>query len=91
MLLALIIFAVMYACLLLMPDKRYYTALIAAALFVILGILPVDKVFGAINWNVILMLTGTMIVVELFIESNMPALMAEKLLQISEKLFGQQV
>jgi Na+/H+ antiporter NhaD/arsenite permease-like protein len=82
MILALILFLIMYALLLILPAKRYIIALVTAAIFIILGIMPIAKVAGAVNWNVILMLAGTMMVVELFIESHMPARMAEKLLKI---------
>lgn len=82
MILALILFIVMYVFLLAWPDKRYITALVAAAVFILLGILPIENVFGAVDWNIILMLMGTMIVVELFVESNMPMRMAEGLLKI---------
>lgn len=82
MILALAIFVIMYVLLLALPKYRSYTALITAVLFMILGILPVEKAIGAINWNVIMMLAGTMMVVELFIESNMPSFMAENLLKI---------
>ncbi len=81
MLLALIIFAVMYVLLLIFADYRWIIAPVTALLFVILRILPLDGLFGAINWNVLMMLAGTMATVELFIQSNMPARMAEKLLQ----------
>lgn len=80
MLLALILFAVMYVLLLMFPDRRWITALAAAAVFVVLGILPVGSIIGAVDWNIILMLAGTMIVVELFIESRMPMRLAEHLL-----------
>ncbi len=83
MILALGLFAVMYVLLLILADKRWIVALAFAALFIVLGILPVGSVLGAINWNVLMMLTGTMIIVELFIQSEMPILMAEKLLQIT--------
>lgn len=79
---ALILFAGMYVCLLALPDYRYITALVTACIFVVTGILPVSKVFFAVDWNIILMLSGIMIVVELFIESNMSTRMAEKLLKI---------
>ena len=82
MLLALLLFGVMYALLLFLPDHRWLVALGAAAVFVILGILPASGVPGAVNWNVLMMLAGTMVTVELFIQSKMPVLMAEKLLQI---------
>ena len=81
MILALALFIVMYIFLLALPEKRPYVALIAAGIFVLLGILPLGNVIGAVDWNIILMLAGTMMVVQLFIESQMPALMAEGLLK----------
>ena len=81
MILALALFIVMYIFLLALPEKRPYVALIAAGVFIMLGILPLGNVIGAVDWNIILMLAGTMMVVQLFIESQMPALMAEGLLK----------
>jgi Na+/H+ antiporter NhaD/arsenite permease-like protein len=82
MTLAVILFIVMYIFLLrVKSDKRWIVALTSAAVFVLLGILPMKEIVGAINWNVIMMLTGTMGVVELFIQSNMPTRMAEGLLK----------
>ena len=81
MLVAIILFVVMYACLLIFSEHRFITALAAAVLFLVLGILPLSAVPTAINWNVLLMLLGTMITVELFVQSKMPARMAERLLQ----------
>ncbi len=49
-------------------------------LFVALGILPVSKVPGAVDWNVILMIMGTMGTVYFFIQSRMPALMADHII-----------
>ena len=82
MFLALSIFVVMYIFLLALPKYRSYTAVITAVLFIVLGILPVKNALTAINYNVIMMLTGTMLIVELFIESDMPSYMAENLLKI---------
>lgn len=82
MILALGIFVVMYVLLLALPKYRSYTALITALIFILLGILPIQSAIGAINLNVIMMLAGTMMIVELFIESNMPSFMAENLLKI---------
>ena len=81
MLLALLLFAAMYVLLLVFADHRWIIAPCTALVFLVLGILPWGKAPGAINWNVLLMLAGTMATVELFIQSNMPARMAEKLLQ----------
>ena len=81
MLLALILFGVMYAMLLVFADHRWIIALSAAAVFMLVRLLPPLAAVKAINWNVLMMLAGTMATVELFIQSQMPALMAERLLQ----------
>ena len=81
MLLALLLFGVMYALLLIFADHRWIIALAAAGVFMLLRLLPVSAAIGAINWNVLMMLAGTMATVELFIQSQMPARMAEQLLQ----------
>ena len=73
MTLALALFGATYIGLLAFPKFRAYIALAGAALFVVLGILPLQKVFSAVDWNVILMIMGTMGTVSLFIESKMPA------------------
>ncbi|NLM23113.1 MAG: TRAP transporter large permease subunit [Firmicutes bacterium] len=73
-------FLATYVLLLLLPKYRAHIALASAALFVILGILPVNKVFFSINWNVIMMIAGTMGIVSLFIESKMPSLLADMLI-----------
>ena len=82
MLLALLLFAAMYVLLLVFAEHRWIIALAAALVFVLVGILPVSAALPAINWNVLMMLAGTMATVELFIQSQMPARMAEKLLKI---------
>ena len=81
MVLALILFAIMYVLLLILSEQRWIIALVAAGVFVALGILPIGSAAGAINWNVLMMLGGTMATVELFIQSKMPARMAEGLLK----------
>ncbi len=77
MVLALVIFLLTYAALMIFSKYRAHIALGSAALFVILGILPVQKVFGSVDWNVIMMIAGTMGIVYLFIESKMPSLLAD--------------
>jgi len=80
MIVALVIFAVTYALLLALPRRRAWIALASGALFIALGILPVGDVASAIDWNVLMMIAGTMGIVSLFIDSGMPALMADVLL-----------
>jgi len=74
---AIILFVLTYVLLLSFSKYRAYIALASAAIYVILGIMPYNEVFGAIDWNVIMMIAGTMIVVNLFIESKMPSLLAD--------------
>lgn len=78
---ALCIFAATYVLLLLLPKLRPYVAIASAATFVILGILPAGKVFSSIDWNVLMMIAGTMGIVYLFIESKMPSLLADLIIE----------
>jgi Na+/H+ antiporter NhaD/arsenite permease-like protein len=77
---ALTIFLLTYALMLALSKYRHIVALASAALYVVLGILPVGGILSAIDFNVILMLAGTMAIVSLFIESNMPQRIADVLL-----------
>ena len=80
--LALVIFLVTYALMIALARWRWLVAFVSALVFLILGILPVDKVGSAISWNVLLMIAGTMGLVSLFIESKMPAKMADHIIDI---------
>ena len=81
-LLALLIFIAVYALMLLLPTWRAAAALAAAAAFVLIGIVPVGEVAGAVDWNVLLMLAGTMGTVDLFIRSNMPNRLSDRLVSV---------
>ena len=78
---AIIIFSLTYVCLLCFPKRRAYISLGSALIFIIIGIIPINRVFFAINWNVILMIAGTMGVVSLFISSKMPALLGDLIIE----------
>ena len=78
--LAVIIFLAMYVLMTIFLSKRIWIVFGAAAIFLVTGILPLSSVVGAINWNVLLMITGTMILVEFFIRSKMPNLIADILM-----------
>jgi Na+/H+ antiporter NhaD/arsenite permease-like protein len=77
---ALTIFLLTYALMLALSEYRHIVALASAALYIALGILPPGKILPAIDFNIILMLAGTMAAVSLFIESNMPQRIADILL-----------
>ncbi len=80
---AIILFVLMYVLLIALPKRRAIVALSAAVIFVVLGILPFSKVPSAIDWNVLLMILGTLLLVDYFIESKMPNLVADRLLDIA--------
>lgn len=74
---ALVLFVATYLSLLLFPKIRAFIAAGSAVVFVAIGALPLNMVMPTINWNVIMMIAGTMGTVHLFIKSKMPALMAD--------------
>ena len=84
---ALILFAVTYIVMMAFQKIRPHAAVISALIFVIVGNLGVFPGFSysplealkEIDWNVIMMIVGTMGTVYLFIESKMPQLMADVL------------
>ncbi len=87
-LIALILFIVMYAGMIAFTKYRPWIALGTAAVFLILGVQPLSGVGGAIDWNVLMMLCGTMGTVALFIESKMPNRMADALLRLTPTVMG---
>lgn len=58
-------------------NHKHLIALSSAIIFVMFGFLPVDKVLGAIDFNVLLMILGTMGTVSFFIESKMPNMLSD--------------
>ncbi len=80
-LLALILFLATYVLLIAVPRWRHFIAAGSAVIFLILGILPLRLAPAAVDWNILLMLSGTMGTVAFFIESKMPNRMADLLLR----------
>lgn len=81
---ALIIFIVTYILMIALPKWRWLVALASAVLFIALGVFPLENVLQEINWNVLLMIVGTMGTVALFIESKMPAKLADIIIDKSK-------
>lgn len=81
MFLAIALFVITYVFLLLFPKHRAAASLISALIFVLAGVMPLDQVLGAVDFNVLMMIAGTMGIVSLFIDSGMPALLADLLLE----------
>lgn len=80
---ALVLFVVTYILMIALPKYRPWVAAVSGGIFLVAGVVPVAQVPEAIDFNVLMMLAGTMGTVALFIESRMPNRMAEVLLQHS--------
>ena len=78
---AIILFAITYVLILAFPKYRPYIAIASGIVFILIGILPIEKVLGTMDFNVLLMIAGTMGLVALFIESKMPALLADLIME----------
>jgi Na+/H+ antiporter NhaD/arsenite permease-like protein len=78
MVIALSLFLTTYLALLIFSNYKAYIAIAMAIVFLLLGYTQINDVFSsAMNWNVFMIIAGTMIVVSEFIESGMPALLAD--------------
>ena len=85
MLAALIVFVITYILMLSFQNLRPYIALGAAVVMLVMGYLGVFEMtlgsaLAAIDYNVLLMISSTMCIVTLFIESRMPARLAEMMM-----------
>lgn len=81
MIAALILFALAYVLMLSFSQYRVYVALGIGLIFVLTGLLPPEDILDAVDWNVLLIIIGTMGLVELFIQSKMPALLADLIME----------
>ncbi|MBP3611079.1 MAG: arsenic transporter [Lachnospiraceae bacterium] len=78
---ALALFALTYVLMLVFSKYRPYIALGSAVIFIATGMLPVKEIIPALDFNVLLMIAGTMGLVALFIESKMPSLLADLIME----------
>lgn len=74
---ALIVFGITYVLLFTFQKLRPYIAIGAAVVFSVMCRFTLPEIWGAIDWNVLMMIAGTMGTVYLFIESKMPDLLAD--------------
>ncbi|MCR5032864.1 MAG: TRAP transporter large permease subunit [Lachnospiraceae bacterium] len=81
MILAVVLFVAMYVLMIAFSKFRPYIALGFALLFSVLGIVAPENILPSINWNVLMMIAGTMVVVDSFIASKMPDRIADILLE----------
>lgn len=60
---------------------RPYIALTSGVLFVLTGMLPAGQILRSLDFNVLLMIGGTMGLVQLFIDSHMPERLADMIME----------
>ncbi len=77
---AIVIFAAAYVLMLTFSKFRPYIALSAGIVFTVTGMLPLNQILSVLDFNVLLMIGGTMGLVQLFIDSRMPARMADMIM-----------
>ena len=80
---AIVLFALTYVLMLTFSKYRPYIALASGALFIISGMLPLSGdagIIASLDFNVLLMIAGTMGLVQLFIDSHMPELLADAIM-----------
>ncbi|MDQ0920071.1 SLC13 family permease [Paenibacillus sp. V4I5] len=79
---ALIIFAAAYVCILIEKWDRMYTALGGALLMIMLGIVPLGKaVTSYANWHVLLLITSLFIISGVFLKTGIIAYSASHILR----------
>lgn len=77
----LAIVIVMYCVVIAIPHKKAWTTLAAAALVILIGIISPLKALSLVNWSVLLIYIGSLILAELFIYSKVPARIADNIVQ----------
>lgn len=77
LILAAALFVITYIFMIKFVNHRPLVVGISALVFIILNIVPLNTVWGAIDFNVLLMIGGTMMLVSLFSESLMPTRLAD--------------
>lgn len=80
MIYAIILFTLTYVLMLTFSKYRPYIALASGIIFITTQMLPLNQVISSLDFNVLLMIAGTMGLVALFIESKMPALLADMIM-----------
>jgi len=79
----IVIFIISYILFIMLPGRRTLVAIIASLLLLLSGTISVKEAFFTINWNVMGIFIGTLVVAEIFMKSRVPAYVAEIIVDIS--------
>jgi Na+/H+ antiporter NhaD/arsenite permease-like protein len=76
--------AAMYALIVILPEKKSFAACGAALVMLILRVItPLEAVTELINWTVLMIFIGSLVIAELFIYSRVPAVIADRIVAAS--------
>ena len=81
MIFAIVLFVITYVLMLVFPKFRPYIALTSALIFIVSGMIGFKDALVAVDYNVLMMIAGTMGTVSLMIASKMPNLLADILVE----------
>ena len=85
---AIALFALTYVLMLAFSKRRTIIALASGVIFIVSGMLPTGEILPSLDFNVLLMSAGTMGLVALFIESRMPSLLADLIMEKASPKFS---
>lgn len=77
---AAVLFVLTYVLMMTFGKYRPIIALVSGLVYVLTGMLPVSELPGSLDFNVLLMIGGTMGIVRLFIDSRMPERLADQIM-----------
>ena len=78
---AAVLFVLTYVLMMTFGKYRPIIALVSGLVYVLTGMLPVSELPGSLDFNVLLMIGGTMGIVRLFIDSRMPERLADLIMK----------
>ena len=74
---SLVVFIIAYLLFVTLPRRRSLVAVSGAILLIFAQVLSFKQAFWAVNWNVMGIFLGTLVVADVFMESRVPAYIAE--------------
>jgi len=74
---ALLVFIISYALFVILPQRRTIVALAGSLLLILTQAISFKEAFLAVNWNVMGIFVGTLIIADVFMQSRVPAYIAE--------------
>jgi Na+/H+ antiporter NhaD/arsenite permease-like protein len=85
-LICILIFVLVYISIVLFHQHKHIVAWCGVGILVVIGFMPPIKLLHYINWNILGIFWGSLVVAELFIYSRIPAYLAEIIIDRSKNL-----